>query len=419
MTQNLALAGGKAVRSKPFTEWPVFGPEERKNLLRVFDSGKWWYGEQVQEFERRYAEFQDAKYGVTFANGTLALEAAMVANGIGAGDEVIVPPYTFMATASAVMRMNAIPVFADIELDTCNMSVAAAEAKITSKTKALMPVHFAGLPVDMDAFRALAQKHGLKLIEDACHSWGSQWKGKGTGALGDCGAFSFQMSKNITAGEGGILLTDNEDLAETARSYSHCGRKEGEPWYLHFILASNLRLTELQAAILLGQLGRLREQTEKREANARYLDEQLKGMTGLGLMRGDSRVTRRSYHMYVFRHLAEKWDGITREMFLAALEAEGIPASFGYPAPLYKNPVFSLTGDGPRNCPRSCPFYGQPTDYQSVVCPNTEQICREACWIPHAVLLGDESDMRDIVMAITKIWEQRESLRKIKISQKT
>ncbi|MGI6086654.1 MAG: DegT/DnrJ/EryC1/StrS family aminotransferase [Kiritimatiellia bacterium] len=250
MTQKLALAGGKAVRSKPFTEWPVFGPEERENLLRVFDSGKWWYGEQVQEFERRYAEFQDAKYGVTFANGTLALEAAMAANGIGAGDEVIVPPYTFMATA-------------------------------------------------------------------------------------------------------------------------------------------------------------------------RYLDEQLKGMSGLGLMRGDSRVTRRSYHMYVFRHLAEKWDGITREMFLAALEAEGIPASFGYPAPLYKNPVFSLTGDGPRNCPRSCPFYGQPTDYQSVVCPNTEQICREACWIPHAVLLGDESDMRDIVMAITKVWEQRESLRKIKISQKT
>lgn len=413
MTQKLALSGGKAVRAKPFPKWPVFGPEERENLLRVFDSGEWWYGARVREFERRYAEFQNAKYGVAFANGSLALEAALAANSIGAGDEVIVPAYTFMATAGAVMRMNAIPVFADIEPDTCNLSAAAVEAKITSKTRALMPVHLAGLPVDMDAFGALARKHGLKLIEDACHSWGSQWKGKGTGALGDCGVFSFQMSKNITAGEGGILLTDNEELAETARSYSNCGRKKNEPWYLHFILASNLRLTELQAAILLGQLGRLREQTEQREANARYLDGQLKGVAGLGLMRRDPRVTRRSYHMYVFRHLAEKWNGVTREMFLAALQAEGIPVSSGYPAPLYKNPLFLRTGEGPRHCPFSCPYHGGTVDYRSVVCPNTEQICREACWLPHAALLGSESDMRDIAMAITKVWEQRESLLEI------
>jgi len=215
---RLAINGGKPVTKKDFPFWPIFGEEERKILLGVFESGKWWYGEKVKEFEEKFATFQDAKYGVTCTNGTVALEASLIACGVGAGDEVIVPPYTFVATATAVLKVNAIPVFADIDIETANIDLRDVKRKITPKTKAIIPVHFAGLPCDMDLLGDIAGRHNLRIIEDACHSWGSKWKEKGTGALGDCGAFSFQMSKNITSGEGGIVLTDNEELADAIRS---------------------------------------------------------------------------------------------------------------------------------------------------------------------------------------------------------
>lgn len=410
---RLAINGGSPVRKKPFPTWPIFGKEERKNLLTVFDSGKWWYGEKVKEFEEKYAAFQDAKFGVSCTNGTAALEIGLLACGIGAGDEVIVPPYTFIATASAVLKVNAIPIFADIALDTCNLDPDDVEKKITNKTKAIIPVHFGGLPADMDVFKKFARKYKLKITEDACHSWGSKWKGKGTGALGDCGAFSFQMSKNITSGEGGILLSDSEEIAETARSYSNCGRGKGKPFYEHYLPGSNLRLTELQAAILLGQLGRLEAQTLTREHNAALLDRDLEGMPGIALMKRGRRVTRRSYHMYIFRFVREAWPGITRDKFLKALQAEGIQVGIGYPIPLYKNPLFLREGKGPGFCPVSCPYYGKKVDYRNVVCPNTEVICKEACWIGHSVLLGEEKDMHDIVRAITKIWENKEDLRNV------
>ncbi|MDD2707930.1 MAG: DegT/DnrJ/EryC1/StrS family aminotransferase [Verrucomicrobiae bacterium] len=408
---KLAVNGGKPVRTKPYPKWPVFGASERRRLLKVFDSGKWWYGETVKEFEQKYAEFHNARYGVTCTNGTAALEIALLACGIGAGDEVVVPPYTFMATASAVLKVNAVPVFADVELETCNLDPKAVEGKITRRTRAILPVHFGGLPVDMDAFKALAKKHGLRLIEDACHSWGSQWKGKGTGALGDCGVFSFQMSKNITAGEGGIMLSDNEEIADAARSYSNCGRGKDKPFYEHFVLGSNLRMTELQAAILLGQLERLEEQTLKRERNAAVLEKALEGHPGIAVIRRDSRVTRRSYHMFSFRFLPEAWGGASREQFLKALKEEGVPCGGGYPIPLYKNPLFMRKGKGPSFCPLSCPYYKNGMDYRKVFCPNAETICANQCWIPHATLLAGEKDMRDIVRAIAKIWDHREELK--------
>ncbi|MGI6087982.1 MAG: DegT/DnrJ/EryC1/StrS family aminotransferase [Kiritimatiellia bacterium] len=412
--KKLAINGGAPVRdaSKHFPKWPVLTDKDCDALLKVFKSGKWWYGEKVAEFEKKYAAFHDAKYGVSCANGTVALEIALLACGIGAGDEVIVPPYTFMATASAVLKVNAVPVFADLDLNTCNLDPNAAAKAITSKTKAIIPVHIAGLPADMDALKKLARKHKLCLIEDACHSWGSQWKGKGTGALGDCGVFSFQMSKNITSGEGGIVLTDNSKIADIARSYSNCGRSKGKAFYEHYLLGSNLRLTELQAVILLGQLTRLKSQTLKRQKNAALLDKGLKGIPGIALLKNDPRVTRRGYHMYIFRFISENWGGVSRETFLKALNAEGIPASVGYPVPLYKNPLFQKSGTGPKYCPLSCPYYGVKRDYTKVVCPNAEQICREACWIRQATMLAEPQDMKDIIAAISKLWENRDELRK-------
>jgi len=390
---DLALTGGPAVRTRPFPTWPVADEREVEAAAQVIRSGNWWYGEKVREFEAAYAAFHDAAFGVSATSGTTALEIALLACGVGAGDEVIVPPYTFMATASAVLRVNGVPIFADIDLATS------------------IPVHFGGLPVDMDAFSALASKHGIRIIEDACHSWGSQWRGKGTGALGDCGVFSFQMSKNITSGEGGIMLTDDEELADQARGFSNCGRAKTGGWYEHFLLGSNLRMTEIQAALLLVQLSRLEEQTERRQANALLLNRRLARVPGIALIDWDDpRITRRSYHIYAFRFLRDQWGGVTRDQFLTALNAEGVPSSAGYPIPLYKNPLFQRRADGPAGCPVSCPYYKGHVDYTQVVCPNAETICEEACWIFHQILLGDASDMDDIANAIEKVWEHRAEL---------
>lgn len=401
---KLAVDGGIPLRDtkdNPWPSWPVFGDEERKNLMEVFESGEWWYGENVKKFEEQFASFQDAKFGVSCTNGTAALEMALLACGVGAGSEVIVPPHTFIATASSVLKVNAIPVFADIDINTCNLDPEDTERKITGKTKAIIPVHIAGLPADMDAFNNLGKKHNLKIIEDACHSWGSRWKGKGTGALGDCGVFSFQMGKNITSGEGGILISDDEAIAEAARSYSNCGRAKTGKWYEHFLLGSNLRMTELQAAILLGQLKRLEKQTLRRQANGRILDEALQNISGIKTVSSDERVTRRTYHMYVFRFIEKYWK-IDRESFIEILNAEGIPSGGGYP-PLYKNPLFQHKGSGPEFCPVSCPYHNDIPDYSTVICPNAEKAGKQTVWIPHRVLLAEGGEMNDIVSAIKKI----------------
>ncbi len=402
---TLACRGGQPVRTEPFPGWPVWDDKEREALLGVLESGKWWYGEKIREFEEKFAAFQDAKYGVLTSTGTAALEASLLALGIGAGDEVIVPPYTFLATASAVLTVNAVPIFVDIDANSTNIDPELIEPAITDKTKAIIPVHFGGYVADMDRINEIARKHNLHVIEDACHSWGSRWNGKGTGALGDCGVFSFQMSKNITSAEGGILLTDDEAIAETSRSYTNCGRGKGSPWYTHFVVGGNLRLTEFQASILLAQLTRLEQQTLTRQENAEFLNAELEKIDGIITQKNDPRMTRRAYHLYMLRYDRDAFGGPTREQFLEALTAEGVPASSGYAHPLYKNPVFQRPiADGPESCPLSCPFYGRKVDYNAMPCPVCERLCtEEAIWIEHPVLLGTRNDMEDIVAAFRKV----------------
>lgn len=408
---ELAILGGKPVRTKPFPSWPVHDEKERKAVLEVLESGKWWYGEKVAAFERAYADYQDAKFGITCTSGTIGLEIALISCGVGAGDEVIVPPFTFVATATSVLKVNAIPIFVDIEGDTLNIDPGAIEAAITPRTKAIIPVHFAGLPADMDRINEIAKKHNLVVIEDACHSWGTKWRGKGTGALGHMGAFSFQMSKNITAGEGGIVLTDDEELADTARSYTNCGRGKGKPWYEHYLLGGNYRMTEFTAAILLCQLSRLQEQTERRMANAKILNEGLAEVPGIRTLKDDDpRVTQRSYHLYCLRLDSEALGGVTRERFMEAVRAEGVPVSPGYPHPLYKNPLFMQKGEGPKFCPRSCPYYDGDVDYTSLNLPECEAVCRDTMWLTQNMLLGSAEDMKDIVTAFRKVAENASKL---------
>jgi dTDP-4-amino-4,6-dideoxygalactose transaminase len=389
----------------------VWGEEERQALTSVLESGKWWYGERVRTFEQEFAAYQDARYGVTTTNGTTSLETALLALGIGAGDEVIVPPYTFLATASAVLRVNAIPVFADILPRTLCIDPDDVAAKITSRTRAIIPVHVGGYVADMDRLRPLAQQHDLVIIEDACHSWGSAWKGKGTGALGACGVFSFQASKNISSAEGGIILTDDEALAERCRSFTNCGRLKGKAWYEHYLLGSNLRLTEFQGALLSAQLTRLPEQNARRARNAALLDEGLKDVAAITIMQPEPRMSRRAYHFYPFR-LDIAGLKISKERFGDALRAEGVPNSIGYDRPLYANPLFQeRPRKGPDGCPLSCPYHTGTVDYTTVHCPVCEAVVADTLWIFHTALLAEEAAMAAIVSAIKKVVDNVAELR--------
>ncbi len=409
----LAIDGGKPVCSKPWPDWPVWDEREEKAVLEVIRSGKWWYGNKIREFEEKFAAFQDAKYGVCCTSGTTALEICLVSLGIGAGDEVIVPAYSFVATVSAVLNANAVPVFAEIDLQTGNLDPTEAERLIGERTKAIIPVHVLGLPCDMDRLKDISKKYDVRIIEDACHSWGSKWKGKGTGALGECGAFSFQASKNITSGEGGIILTDSRKIADKARSYTNSGRGLDDPWYEHYLLGGNHRLTEFQAALLLAQLSRLEEHVTKRQENAHYLNSRLNRIEGVETIKEDPRVTRRSYHGYLFRYIEEEWDSVSIQMFLSALRAEGIPCSTCWTQPLYRLPLFRRKGTGPAYCPISCPYFGKEVDYTQTCCPNTEKLCKEGVLIPHPVLLAEREDMDMITEAIEKIRNGLEELSKM------
>ena len=395
---KLAINGGPRACDRQWIEWPIHDHREREALLEVLDSGRWFYSEKVSQFEDAYAKFQGANFGVTATSGTTALEIGLLGVGVGPGDEVIIPPYTFIATASSVMKVNAVPVFADIQPRTACLDPDDVERKITDRTKAIMPVHLAGCMADMDHLREIAEKHNLAIVEDACHAWGSQWRGKGAGAVGDCGAFSFQVSKNITAGEGGIIVTDSEELADVCRSYSNCGRSKGGPWYSHVRVGSNLRMTEFQAALLLAQLTRLEDHTLRRMANADILTAGLRDLPGIIVFENDPRMTRRSYHMYVFR-VDSGVLGVSREQFATAIAAEGVPAGAGYGDPLYNNAMFDQPED-------ARPHHGgRKIDYSKVSCPVCEAICRDTMWISHQALLGSEMDMHAIVQAITKVVE--------------
>jgi dTDP-4-amino-4,6-dideoxygalactose transaminase len=381
--------------------WPIFDEAERNYLLEVLNSGKWWFGEKVRFFEEEFASFQGSKYAVSCTNGTAALEMALRGLGVVEGDEVIVPGYSFIATASAVITVGAIPVFADIEEDSLCLDPEDVQRKLNSRTKAIIPVHVAGCIADMSSLADIAERNGLQLLEDASHAWGSERNGRGAGLLGRCGTFSFQMSKNITAGEGGIMVTNDEELADICRSYTHCGRRKGAAWYDHDYLGSNLRMTEFQAAMLIAQMGRAEEQLAIRQANAEYLDRELSGVRGVKLVARGSSHTRRSYHMYVIR-MDKLLLGCSREDFIKALNNEGIPASKGWYRPLYANDVFQKAhGTQPHGI--RAPLANKNVDYRDVNCPVCEQVCSDAVWIPQNVLLAERRLIQGVAATIKKL----------------
>ena len=298
-SNQLAINGGHPVRSAPFPAWPVSDEREERLLLDVLHSGKWSIlnGDKVKTFQEKFAAYQDAKFAICVPNGTLAIQMALMALDIQPGDEVIAPAYTFIATVSTVIQIGARPVFVDIDPDTYDIDATKIEAAITPKTRAILPVHLAGQPADMGAVLEIARKHDLVVIEDACQAWGAEWDDRRVGALGSLGAFSFQLGKNITAGEGGAIVTNDPELYERCWSLHNVGRTRNGAWYHHEILGLNLRMTEWQGAILLAQLERLEEHYPLREKNARYLSAALTSLGGLSPLPADPQVTRHARHL--------------------------------------------------------------------------------------------------------------------------
>lgn len=394
------------------TPWPVWGETEEREILEVFRSGNWWFGDKIREFEEKYAAYQNAKHAITCSNGTIAIEIALKAMGIGPGDEVIVPDYTFIATAGAVANIGAIPRFADVDPISANIDLDSAEKLINPHTRALIVVHFAGLPVDMDKARAFAKKHNIRLMEDAAHGWGSQWDGQGVGAISEVGTFSFQVSKNLSAGEGGIIVTNDDELARMCRSYSNCGRLEGFEWYEHFHLGGNNRMTEFQAAILLGQLERSPEHVERREENVQFLNTELSKIPGLRVPGRDPKVTRRSHHLYILNFTAAEFGNIERKDFLIALENEGVPCSGGYLVPVHANYCFLNLNDNarPENRWLSDICNERGIRFSEIHNPNATRLTEETMvWFYHTLLLGSRQDMEQVVEAVHKIHRQANS----------
>jgi dTDP-4-amino-4,6-dideoxygalactose transaminase len=317
----------------------------------------------------------------------VSLEIALAASGIGAGDEVIVPPITFVASATAILRVGAVPVFVDVEADTLNLSAAAVERAITPRTRAIVAVHFAGLPVDLDAIVDQCEKHRLTLIEDCAHAPGASWRGRPVGSFGAFGSFSFQASKNLTAGEGGMLVTSTPELGERAASLANQGRRAGGAWYEHVNLGTNARMTGFQAALILRQLERLPGHVEVRAARAERLRNGLTGIDGIDVVPAmmDPRVSAHGYHLFTMRVNRARWKDLDRQRLAEALQAEGVPVSLGYPYPIYRNAFFDRQAHIVRDC------------------PNAEDYCANALWLPHNALLADPRWIDSVIEAIRKV----------------
>jgi dTDP-4-amino-4,6-dideoxygalactose transaminase len=407
MTQQLALLGGRPVRERPFTSWPIFGEREEERVLGALRSGRWGRldGKEVSEFEERFAAMHGCQHGIAIVNGTVSLRLGLMAAGLEAESEVIVPPYTFFSTASAVIEANMVPVFADVDLATFNLDPRAVEAAITPRTRAIIPVHFAGQPADMDGIMAIARKHDLLVIEDAAHAHGASYKNRPVGSLSQLASFSFQSSKNLTCGEGGLLTTNDPQLAASCRSLHNCGRIPTGVWYEHHVISGNYRLGELQGALLNAQLERLEEQTKTRDANGQYLAQRLKDLPGVHPQQRPDFCTRHAYHLFMLRIDGQEF-GAPRAAVIEALRAEGVPCSPGYGFSLPQQPMFRNRAFGPYLA-----GIADRMDYQQVRYPNSDLLCHEqALWLEHAMFLGPREDMDDIFRAFEKVYEARAAL---------
>ncbi|MBN1126007.1 MAG: DegT/DnrJ/EryC1/StrS family aminotransferase [Sedimentisphaerales bacterium] len=409
----LALKGGQPVRTRPWPSWPIWDKNHDEELvIEVLRSGVWSRNKIVEEFESQYANLIGAKRCIGTTNGTNALLTALHCLDVGIGDEVLVTPYTFVATIQVIFLSGALPIMVDPDPETFQINPDKMEEKISEDTKAILPVHILGLPAHMDRINTIAGKHNLAVVEDACQAWLAEWKGKKCGTLGDLGCFSFQNSKNLPCGEGGAIVGNDDKLMDRCYSYHDFGRGYGDIGQVEGtgfrIMGNKCRMAEYQAAILLAQMKRLEQQTQTRNENAEYLTSRIKDIPGIIPCRLYEGVTRAAYHLYPFRYKKEYFNNISRGRFIAALRAEGIPCSSGYNR-VNKNAFFENALRS-KNFRKAYPAKKLDRCRQLNSCPDGDQLCDEAVWLFHSLLLGTKRDMDDIADAIEKIYENRESL---------
>jgi perosamine synthetase len=401
---KLAVLGGSPVRRAPFPSWPVVGEAEEKTLMDALKSKRWGRhgGSYVEKFERVWAERLGAPHCLATSSGTSALVAALSALEVGPGDEVILSPYTFVATLNVVLLQHALPVFVDTDRETFQLDAKKVEAAITKRTRCVLPVHLGGAAANLDVILEAAKRRGVPVIEDACQSHLAEWRGRKVGTLGDLGCFSLQASKNLNSGEGGAVMSASEKLIEACRSFHNQGRAAAGSAMTYARNGDNRRMTEFQGAILLAQLTRLEEQARTREQSAAYLTKLLGEIPGLSPAKMYDGCTRNAYHLYMFRYDAAHFSGLAREKFLRAMQAEGVPCSGGY-SPLNKEPFLKNT----LNSRAYRYIYPEKTlrelEERNGRLPENDRLCREAVWLTQSMLLGTREDMEQIAEAARKI----------------
>lgn len=404
MFNLLAISGGTPVRNTkthPWRQWPANTTEEWESkieplLRQVYLSGiEGSGGSMIPRFSEQYAEYTDTNYAIFMPHGTDSISAALAGaldlDGFSDGGDVIVPNYTFVATASAVLERNCTVAFVDVCPDTFTIDPSAVEAAITPNTRAILPVHLGGHPADMDALREIAQRHQLKIIEDCAQAHGAEYITKKVGNLSDVGAFSFQSSKNLTSGEGGMVTTNDKDIHDRVCAFMNVGRAPGGARWEYPRLGWNYRPSEYLAAILSIRLELLEAQTDLRNRNATYLSIALEDISGITPPKLAPWVTKHGYHLYCMKYEPEGFGGNSRQEFINALSAEGIPCSIGYRSPLSEEP-------GMAHVAKKYPHL-----IRTLTCPNTEMVCEKSVWLFQNMFLGSESDMDQIVEAIDKI----------------
>lgn len=413
-----AILGGKPLRTKAWPKWPRWNPEtDEKRVTDVLRSGVWSRASVANEFEAEWAKTLGVKRSLTVANGTNALIVALNQFNIGAGDEVIVPPYTFIATVSAVLLNGAIPVFVDVDRETFQIDPAKIEAKITPRTKAIIPVHILGLPCDMDRIMAIAKKHNLIVLEDACQAHLAEYDHQKLGTIGHAGCFSFQNSKNLPIGEGGAIVSNDEKFIDKCFSYQNYGYPYGTASGAigtgSMMLGTKVRTSEYASAIGLSLLKRLEAETTTRNENAAYLKAQIAKIPGIIPYKLYDKATRCAFHLFPFRYQKSAFNDLPRDKFLKALRAEGVPCASGY-TPLMDMSFIKQAFES-KNFQKM--YSKNELDYDKYLennkCPNNDILCNEeAVWFQQSLLLGTKADMDDIAAAITKIHKNADKLNK-------
>ena len=421
---KLALFGGTPVRDAEHpiaVPWPRFDERERAGLLAVLESRAWGgYPEpspRAAEFAAAFAAYHDAAYGICCTNGSVTLEVALQALDLEAGDEVIVPTLTWIATGVAPIHLNAVPVFVDVDPDTYCMDPAQVEAAITPRTRGIILVHLGSQIADLDRLLEITRRHDLFLIEDCAHAHGGEWRGRGVGSHGDFGSFSFQVSKLMTSGEGGAVITSDEGLAARAHSVVDCGRQDaqgcGLKGFSPRLLGVNSRITEFQAAILLGQLARLAEDTRRREEAIAHLQAGLAEIGGLTPLPRDERITARSAYQLLLKYDRDAFGGVHRHKVLEALAAEGVECDGPFYVPMHLHPLMHAES---RHWPHLRERYGDgikaPETQAKLSFPVAHHAAaEEAVWLHYPYLMGERADLDALLEAVAKVKAHAHELR--------